>query len=324
MRRSTVSRSTVSHSAVARAAVAADARAATGRSATGRAATVRSAVRRSAVSRSARTATTGVLLVTALLASATACGSSDPDDSKGGKGKSAGDDGWLEVPKTPVSRAVEKIGKTSARIEEKVELTDRGKTYPITITGSFDLGGDKGRLSVDFPSGEIKHMEEVFDGDRVYLTPIGNVKKGRWGQVDRRKAEAHHLLRAPVNDPEHLLLQISTMRGAKKRGTETVDGRPATHYSGTLDRDTLSLRLAERVRTDMDALIAKLGELPVTADAWVDGEGRLVRARISCDMGGNAVKITMNLSDFGRKVTAPVPPAGSVQKIDVAAGILPG
>ncbi|WP_431042752.1 hypothetical protein ACQUSR_13050 [Streptomyces sp. P1-3] len=274
--------------------------------------------------RSTTTGTTSALLAAAVLASATACSAGAEDEGKP-KGTPTLAERPVKVPDTVVSRATAKTGKGTARIAEKIQLASEGSKFTISVAGPFDLAGDRGRLSVDLPGGAIDHMDEVFGGGKVYLQPLGNLGKKKWAVIDRDKAEAHYLLRAPVNDPEHVLRQISTMREVAKVGTEKVGRATATHYTGTLDHNTVSMRLAATVRAKVDALRQKQGQdLPVVADAWVDGQGRLVRARMSCHMGGTTLRITMDLSDFGVAVKAPVPDASVTVPAQATQGILPG
>ncbi|MFH8366198.1 hypothetical protein [Streptomyces sp. NPDC018031] len=274
--------------------------------------------------RSIVTAATGPLLAAAVFVSATACASDSGEDQKPGAAPTEASRP-LEVPDTVVARAAKKTGGTSARITERVEVTSDKGGFELTATGPFDMARDRGKLSVRLPGGAIDHMDEVFGGGKIYLKPLGNLKKGQWAAVDRDRAQAHYLLRSPANDPEHVLLQVSTMRDVKKRGTERVGGRSTTHYSGTLDHATLSSRLEPTTLAKIDALREKEGkDLPVRADAWVDGAGRLAKVRLGSAMGGTEVTITMELADFGLPVRVPVPAKGSTVPTETTQGLLPG
>jgi len=60
--------------------------------------------------------------------------------------------------------------------------------------------------------------------------------------MPRTKAESHYALRAPVNDPEYLLQQISRVHNASDVGTKTVGGvrmtlyRPSSRRCGSIRR----------------------------------------------------------------------------------------
>lgn len=222
-----------------------------------------------------------------------------------------------------VRAAVAKARATSARIDETVVIRGGGREFTVSVAGPFDLAADKGRLSVDFPGGAVDHMDEVFSGGKVYLTRTA--PKGHWAVIDRDKAKAHSLLRAPLNDPEHVLRQASAIRDVSDRGTTTIDGRPVRLYRGTLDYRTLALGLVAERREQLDtARKAMGGGLPASAMVWVDEEGRPARVELSATMGTANVTATMNLTDFGKPVKVTVPDAARTTPTDSVSGVLPG
>jgi hypothetical protein len=96
-------------------------------------------------------------------------------------------------------------------------------------------------------------------------------------------------------------------------------------YRGILDHRTVTLRMAPDVRAKMDQARDALGsDLPVFADAWVDGRGRLVRIRMSVNMSGARSTLTMTLSDIGAPVRVTVPRAADTVPVTEAGGILNG
>ncbi|MFC0597242.1 LppX_LprAFG lipoprotein [Streptomyces palmae] len=228
-------------------------------------------------------------------------------------------------PAPVVREALAKTGRGTARIDQKIELGDTTQTFTLDLTGAFDLGRDKGRLTVDFPSGAVDTVEEVFVDDMVYLRGMPNLE-GHWGATSRGAAKAHYLLRAPLNDPEHVLRQMASMRQITKVGPEKVNGAAAVRYRGTLDHSTLTLRLVKSMRQKAAQLRDALGgDLPVFADAWIDGSGRVVRARLSFDSEALAhVKVTMDFSDFGKPVKAAAPSPADTVLVGETSGVLLG
>ncbi|MGW7264939.1 LppX_LprAFG lipoprotein [Streptomyces sp. NPDC054842] len=223
-----------------------------------------------------------------------------------------------------VRAAVTAVGKKTARIDESVRISDGESEYVLTVKGDFDLARDRGKLAVDFPGGAVSHSDEVFADGRIFVSqPAANQKT--WGVMPRGKAEAHYLLRAPLNDPEHFLGQISAMRKVSREGTESIRGQRATHYRGILEHSALTSRMAEDVRKKTDRARDMLGsDLPVFADAWVDGDGRLVQARTTVNMSGADVSVTMRISDFGKPVRVSVPKADETFPMRSATGVLNG
>ncbi|GGX77952.1 hypothetical protein GCM10010324_24360 [Streptomyces hiroshimensis] len=223
-----------------------------------------------------------------------------------------------------VRAAVEATGRSTARIDEQIEVTGGpAQKFTFTIKGDFDMAGDKGGLKVDLQG--KRHLEEIFADGKVYLKGVVPESPDMWGSMDRDKPEAHYLLRAPVNDPEHVLRQVSAMRDVKKEGEETVNGAPTAHYRGNLDFDTLTLRMTPESRAKgAKVRDAMGGKLPVRAEAWVDAKGRVVRTRLSYTFGPVGSVATMTLSDLGKPVEATPPAESDVVPATSISGVLPG
>ncbi|MDW6060669.1 hypothetical protein SAZ11_25030 [Streptomyces sp. FXJ1.4098] len=258
---------------------------------------------------------------TALLTLATGCSSDEQDDTKSAAKKDPG-----KTATEAVRAAVAKVRGTSADIHETVAIAEGETRYTISADGPFDLAKDKGKLSVDFPGGAIDHVDEIFDGDTIYLSQVQGTDDGTWGSVARDKVEAHYLLRAPLNDPEHYLRQISAMRKVERFGSdETVGGALTTRYRGSIDHATLTLRLADKPRKGAEKIRDVQGtDLPVFADAWVDHQGRLVRLKMTYRMATVSVTTTMTLSAFGKPVKVAAPGASRTVPATSKGGVLLG
>ncbi|MFG3108587.1 LolA-like protein [Streptomyces tendae] len=246
-------------------------------------------------------------------------GSGDEDDGKHAAASPAVDHGSV------VRAAVTALGEGTARFHQEIVLEGDDAEYEMTVSGDFDFAGDSGNVAVDLPGGGISHLDEVFADGHVYISGAGGTDERTWGLVSREAAEAHYVLRAPVNDPEHVLRQISAMRQVRHEGEETVGGVRAVHYRGMLDHDTLTLRMAEDVRKKTDDARDLLGsDIPVFADAWVDDRGRLVRTRMEFRLAGAGATVTTTLSDLGEPVRVTVPAAGETVMATDVTGILMG
>ncbi|MFH9712120.1 hypothetical protein ACH4MW_35325 [Streptomyces luteogriseus] len=224
-----------------------------------------------------------------------------------------------------VRAAVAALREDSAGLRQKIELEGGGQVYDLTVTGGFDFAADKGHLAVDLPGGAIDHSDQVFADGTIYISGAQGIDEDAWGAMPRDRAEAHYLLRAPLNDPEHVLRQIAAMRKISREGEETIQGVRAVRYRGILDHRTVTLRMASDVRTKMNQARDTLGsDLPVFADAWVDGRGRLVQTRLSVNMSGMRSTVTMMLSDIGEPVRVTVPRAADTVPVTEVSGILNG
>lgn len=268
----------------------------------------------------------------ALLGTAGCSGGADDASAGGAKARpAAGDSSASMAPVDPgkaVRDAVAATRGTSVRLDQEIELGDGTKTYRMSITGDFDLARDKGRIAVELPGsagGGDKRMDEIFVGDTVYLHGVVRGAEDSWGSFDRDKGEAHAMLRAPLNDPEHVLIQVAATKKVSDEGTAKMNGVPTTHYRGMLDHATATLRLEKSMREKADEGRELLGEdMPVFADAWVDDAGRVVRTRLTFDMGGTGVTTTTTFSDFGKPVKAAAPPAADTVPLTSVTGVLPG
>jgi hypothetical protein len=228
-------------------------------------------------------------------------------------------------PRSAVREAVAHLRGTSAAVRQEIRLEGEGQVYDLTVTGGFDFAADKGHLAVDLPGGAIDHSEQVFAGGQIYVSGGVGIGKDAWGVMPRGKAEAHYLLRAPLNDPEHVLRQLAALRDVSREGAENVRGVRTVHYRGILDHRTVTLRMAAKVRTRMDQVRDALGsDIPVFADVWVDGRGRPARTRMSVNLSGAQVQHTMTLSDIGEPIRVKVPPAADTVPVSEVGGVLNG
>jgi hypothetical protein len=117
-------------------------------------------------------------------------------------------------------------------------------------------------------------------------------------------------------NPQQLL---STLRGAvstSKVGTEVVRGVPTTHYRAVIDlaRIVSALPVAQRAQTLKALRQAGLTRLPV--ETWIDGSSYLRRLLVSTNVKSQgtavALKLAMDLYDYGTKISVAAPPAAKV------------
>lgn len=224
---------------------------------------------------------------------------------------------------TAVRTAVAAARNTSERIRESLDLTSQGHTYHLTVTGAFDMAGDKGTLAVDFPGGAISHLDEIFTGGEVYVRGLSEAGSG-WADVPRDQAESHYILRAPLNDPEYLLEQIGAMQDVFPGAPEQVDGVHAAHYRGSLGFAAATRRMASATRSQLTDMKQAFGSTLVDADAWIGSDGKLVRTRTSFHVQDITATMTLTLSDAGLPVKAQAPPAAKVIPAASVSGVLVG
>jgi hypothetical protein len=210
---------------------------------------------------------------------------------------------------TAAAKKTETAG--TERLSVDASGTAGGQDLGVTGTGAFDAPHHVGTLDVDFSDAGISTaIDAVLSGTDMYLKsplfalmlPAGK----SWLKLDLSKAGAAKGLSLNTllsQDPTQTLTSLQSLRGATAVGSEIVDGVATTHY---------------RART-------VAGPKPGTYDVWIGGDGYVhrLRSRLASGTGTTsaAVTLTVDLSDFGKKVTVAVPPASQTV---VSNGSLPG
>ncbi|MFF4716723.1 hypothetical protein ACFY2V_35805 [Streptomyces eurythermus] len=217
-----------------------------------------------------------------------------------------------------VQVAVDTTRQSTARIDDRIRLTGMGEDFTTTVKGAFDMKADRGSLEVSLAqtgtsSEAAVPLDEIFHGGTVYFRMPEEMNGDTgWRSTSRDKAEVHAVLRAPLNDPEFVLRQVSLAHGFTAAGEEKVNGVPARHYTGKLNHKPLLLRMAKERREKVEEPMVQIGDaFPATADVWVTEDGLITRIVEVCDLGSAKVSSTMNLTDLGKPVTVASPPKGA-------------
>ncbi|WP_381562082.1 hypothetical protein [Streptomyces eurythermus] len=217
-----------------------------------------------------------------------------------------------------VQVAVDTTRRSTARIDDRIRLTGMGEDFTTTVKGAFDMKADRGSLEVSLAqtgtsSEAAVPLDEIFHGGTVYFRMPEEMNGDTgWRSTSRDKAEVHAVLRAPLNDPEFVLRQVSLAHGFTAAGEEKVNGVPARHYTGKLNHKPLLLRMAKERREKVEEPMVQIGDaFPATADVWVTEDGLITRIVEVCDLGSAKVSSTMNLTDLGKPVTVASPPKGA-------------
>ncbi|MFE3184147.1 hypothetical protein ACFXKR_25240 [Streptomyces violascens] len=226
-----------------------------------------------------------------------------------------------------VQKAVAATRQTSARVSTTLDLSDGDSTKAQIVTnGSFDMAADRGRLDVR-PVPGANRGDILFADGKIYMRNVAPEEADQtWLWTDRDTAESHYVFRAPYNDPEHTLLQVSQMHEVHSKGEDTVDGVRTTRYTGVLDYETVVLRMAADVRGTLDTARDAYGrDLPFGAEAWVDGQGRLIQARLTFkDAKTTYASLTISLTDLGKPVTVTPPSSDETEPAANNRNILAG
>ena len=104
-------------------------------------------------------------------------------------------------------------------------------------------------------------------------------------------------------------------------GSDTIGGVSTTHYKVTVDLERAAARLSGSGRRSLQRVIQSTGTKKLPVDVWVDGDGYVRKVEYSQGSGnGKAVKVTMELHDFGSPKQIEAPPAASVIDFQKALG----
>ncbi|MFD4023386.1 hypothetical protein ACFWRV_07695 [Streptomyces sp. NPDC058576] len=221
-----------------------------------------------------------------------------------------------------VRAAVQETRGSSARTVMKTEMgtTPGEPMYTITAKGAHDFARNSGNVTAKV--GDVAEFEQVLTNDRIYIRGGTGTETMPWSYTDRADAKVQHVLRSPGNDAAHILQQASMSSGYDRFGTETVAGTATTRYSAPLSYKALVFNMAKEARGKSDQLRDMMGgEIPATADVWVDKRKRAVQIRLSLEIPGSVSSTTtLTLTDLGLAVKVTVPTAEGVEESDAISG----
>lgn len=222
-----------------------------------------------------------------------------------------------------VRAALTATGRTSARTAHKTEISQAGgPVYVLTGEGAHDFARHRGRTTAALAS--AARFEEVFANGKVYLRGSAGDETVGWSVVDRGEVKARNLLRAPANDPEYTLRQAAMAKGFTRAGEEKLRGVATVRYRGLLPQQALTLEMEAERRKKIDQLGEMMGgALPVTADVWVDPQGRAAQLRLSLKIADQMSSVlTLTLSELGRPVKITVPTGATAADAADAVGVI--
>lgn len=253
-----------------------------------------------------------VLALLALPVAAAACGGSKSSSSSSSVS-----------PMDAVTGAAEKTAAAgSEHLALKATGSFAGQKLTLGGSGDFDTKRNAGTLHLDLSAGPVATtIDEVLSGGVAYvkspLFSIGLPAGKTWLKLDLAKAAASQgvdLSSLLSQDPSQALTALKSLRGATKVGTETIDGASTTHYRARIDASKLGA-----------AAGSATARIPGSYDVWIGDDGYVhrVRTRLAAATGGQngAVALTVDLSDFGKKVAVTIPPVAQTADTN---GSIPG
>lgn len=200
-------------------------------------------------------------------------------------------------------------------------------------SGVFDTGPDRsGQLSMKVDlRGVPVPIDSIIAGNVLYLrssafSQLGLSGDKQWvkldlGQLARQRGLDLSSLTNTSPTPDSALSYLRGTSKVQELGSEKVGNVDTTHYRARVDLERAAARSKGSERESLRRLIRTTGTRKIPIDVWVDGKGYIRRLQYAQPAGGGrAVKLTMNLHDFGAPVSIHPPPADSVTDLQKALG----
>ncbi|MGW2596816.1 hypothetical protein [Streptomyces klenkii] len=276
----------------------------------------------------------------ALLAGVAACGG----DEKGGKAASGAAAKSDRKPAAGVSvealnTAFEKTRSAkSAKFTMTMKLPGLEGGTPLTLRSSGVMGWDptvvdQRMTGAGLPAedGAPAESHTITIGTATYtdVGPEGAAKNDgkRWLKLDLAAmakesgggSKAIEQLmgggQGQSQDPAKQMALLKESPDVKLVGEETVDGKKARHYKGTLSPDEAMKSnksldgLGEKDRQELLDTIKEAGITKYDMDVWVGSDDLPVKLVMNMDTTKGRMEITQSLSDYGAKADVQAPPA---------------
>ncbi|WP_328657475.1 hypothetical protein [Streptomyces sp. NBC_00334] len=252
-------------------------------------------------------------LTAVALVTATACGSDGAKSAAETADRAVDKGNTVVAALTRASDRTEELG--SAEVRTTTTL-DAAGGEPVSMDGTYSWGdGAAMDVEMDTAAAQMSAVQDdpttrvvMVDGAYFYDVdpqPSGPLAGKEWMRVDvaavTGEAGADNM--AANADPTAALRYMTASTEVKDLGEETVLGKKATHYRGSVGAEHVEkskLTDAEK-KAALAALEASGGKL--TCDIWVDGEDLPVRLSQS----GAGMTVRMDFVKFGatEKITAP-------------------
>jgi LppX_LprAFG lipoprotein len=200
-------------------------------------------------------------------------------------------------------------------------------------SGVFNTGASRsGQLSATVTVGGMQvPIDTVITGNVLYMrsavfSQLRLSGDKQWVKVDLAQlAQQRGIdLSSLANTSPTPTSALSYLRGSGKVeavGRESIGGVETTHYKAIVDLRKAAANADEATREALRRAIQTSGVKKLPIDVWIDGKGLVRKVQYAQGVGsGRAVKVTMELHDYGKPVTVKPPPADSVFDLGKALG----
>ena len=209
---------------------------------------------------------------------------------------------------------------TSAKMNMTMVIPKVGTSTMIGMVSHNPVAMDATMTSPQLPDG--MHMLMSGTTEYVNMGAAGAKEFGgkHWLKIDFSslgaggKALADSINKSNSQDPATSVKLLTSSGDVKRVGTETVDGVPTTHYSGTVDLK--SLASSDPALKSLADQAAKSGMTTENVDMWINGQSLPVKVHETATIAQGTMDITIHYSDFSNTpVKITVPPAGDTENL---------
>ncbi|WP_367321362.1 LppX_LprAFG lipoprotein [Streptomyces sp. HUAS ZL42] len=212
----------------------------------------------------------------------------------------------------------------SARVRS---ATVMGTQLSVEADGTLGWsGGLTGTLTITYTGGTTAETMRALGVTSMEARYLSDAYYARMGDVFAAKTGGKHWIKYVYDDikdlaggaganladqmrtttPNQLVKLLLDSEDVRKVGEETVDGRPTTHYSGTVEAGGVA-------DAEVRRRLEEAGVTTETVDIWIDDRDLLVKKVERAETSAGAYTQTAYYSDYGTKATAAKPPVGDTQ-----------
>ncbi|MFC9127115.1 hypothetical protein ACFT4A_09755 [Streptomyces sp. NPDC057099] len=254
-------------------------------------------------------------LVLAVATALTGCTFSDSSDRPGKDDRAA---------RSTSLAALRSAERATARAESaRVEsTTSMGSLMSMTADGTLGWGdGITGTLTITYTGGTIADTMRRLGTTSMEARYLPDAYYARMGDKFAEQTDGRHWIRYAYDDlealaggsgahlgdqmrattPNQSVKLLLASGDVRKAGEETVRGRAATHYSGTV-------AAADVTDDGLRKQLTEAGVTTETVDIWIDERNLLVKKVEKARMTSGRMTQTAHYRDYGVRVRAQRPP----------------
>jgi LppX_LprAFG lipoprotein len=121
--------------------------------------------------------------------------------------------------------------------------------------------------------------------------------------------------RVQSSDPLVQTQMFSSATNVKAVGTQTIDGVPTTHYTGSYSVAAGIAKLPASMRSMVTTQLQKTGISTVHFNAWIDAQHQVRKVEVVEPGTAETAHVTMQITGIGQQVNITIPPKSDMATI---------